>query len=133
MSTRARRSIRAAPLGRAERAHALVQAEPRRAAVEAREARADARRAGDPEAEAAALHALGFALLELADPAAVRTLRAAVRSAERHGLARRAALARRTLAGALATSGRPRAGLRELDLACAALAGGDRARAEATR
>ena len=94
---------------------------------------AQARLAGDREAESAALHALGFARLELGDPRAMRTLRAAVRVAEQHGLHRRAALARRPLAAVLAYSGAIAAARRELDAAAEALDGLELARLEVSR
>src|SRR4051812_49678410 len=70
-------------LAAAEAAHALVQTDPRRAADEAVRALGLARAAGDTEAAAAALHALGFARYELGDPRTIRTLRAAVRIVDR--------------------------------------------------
>src|SRR5690348_4307955 len=98
-------------LSHAEEAYALVQADPAGAAERAAAAVALARAAHDREAEVAALHALGFAQIELGDARAVRTLRAAVRVGERHGHERRAALARRPLAVCLAWAGATRAAL----------------------
>jgi CHAT domain-containing protein len=121
------------PLALAELAHARVQAEPRSAAADAERALALARGRHDREAEAAALHALGFARYELNDPRAIATLRAAVRTAERHGFPRRAALARRPLATCLAAAGRMHDALREIDAACDALEGVELARSEVSR
>lgn len=112
----------------AERAHALVQAEPRRALPLAEEALVLARARKEHEAEVAALHALGFARYVLGDPRALRTVRAAVRTGERHGCTHRAALARRNLAVYLAYAGRTAEAVRELETARAALTGLDRAR-----
>src|ERR1039458_8286924 len=121
------------PLALAEAAHTLVQADAVRAAELAGRALGLARARSDREAEVAALHALGFARAELGDARAVRTLRAAVRIADRHGLARRAALARRPLAIYLADTGAIGAALRELDTACAWPDEHERARAEVAR
>ncbi|MGA2014203.1 MAG: hypothetical protein ABSH51_27225, partial [Solirubrobacteraceae bacterium] len=93
------------PLALADAAHALVESDPAAAAELARHALARARASRRAEAEVAALHALGFARHELGDARAVRTLRAAVRSGERHGLDTRVALVRRLLAGCLAYRG----------------------------
>ena len=117
----------------AEAAHALVQADASRAAAAARRALEVSRSRGAREAEVAALHALGFAEHELGDGAAVSTLRAAVRLGERHGLRRRAALARRTLAGCLADAGAIDAALRAIDAAEASLDGVEVARSEVFR
>ena len=92
-----------------------------------------ARRQRHPEAEVAALHALSFAQHELGDARAIRTIRRAVRSGERHGLTRRTALARRRLALDLAGRGAITAALRELELACAALDPHEQARSEVFR
>lgn len=121
------------PLRIAEAAHALVQADAKEAAGMAEQALRLARDMRDRESEAAALHALGFARHELGDPRAIRTLRAAVRLADRHGLGRRAALARRPLAGALAYRGEIDAALRELDTAAASLEPLELARTEVFR
>jgi CHAT domain-containing protein len=121
------------PLALAEAAHTLVQADAVRAAELAGRALGLARARSDREAEVAALHALGFARAELGDARAVRTLRAAVRIADRHGLARRAALARRPLAIYLADTGAIGAALREIDTACAWPDEHERARAEVAR
>ena len=86
-----------------------------------------------PEAEVAALHALSFAQHELGDRRAIRTIRSAVRSGERHGLTRRTALARRRLALDLAGRGAITAAMRELELACAALDPHEQARSEVFR
>jgi hypothetical protein len=121
------------PLALAEAAHALVQADAVKAAGMAERALRSARGRRDRESEVAALHALGFARLELADPRAARTLRAAVRTADRHGLTRRAALARRPLAGLLAHRGAIGPALRELDAASKSLDGHELARTEVAR
>jgi hypothetical protein len=121
------------PLALADAAHALVQTDAGRAAVIAERALTFAREQGEPEAEVAALHALGFARRELGDPRAVRTLRAAVRVGERNGLTRRAALARRPLAVYLAYQGAIGPALREIDAACAALDAHELARSEVFR
>lgn len=121
------------PLAIAEGAHALVQADAKEAAAMAERALRLARIRREPESEVAALHALGFAQHELGDPRAIRTLRAAVRVADRHGLARRAAMVRRPLAGFLADRGEVNAALRELDAASAALDPHELARTEVFR
>ena len=117
----------------AEAAHALVESSPREAAATARRLANAAVREGLPEARAAALHALGYAQYQLADPDAVRTLRSAIRIAERYRLTARAAFARRLLAGIYADRGNVRASLREIDRACAGLEGSDLARAQTVR
>ncbi len=111
----------------------LVQENPSTGLAAAERALALAREQHDREAEAAALHALGFAQYALGDSHALRTIRRAVRVAEQHGDSRRAALARRNLAVYLAYAGKASAGLREIDAACAALRGIDRARSEVFR
>jgi CHAT domain-containing protein len=121
------------PLALAEAAHALVESDAQRAAELAARALRLARRRREPEAEVAALHALGFARHELGDARAVRTLRTAVRIGERNGLARRAALARRPLAVYLAYRGSIGPALHELDLACASLDAHELARSEVFR
>jgi len=117
----------------AEHAYALVESEPLRAHVLAEEAVALARRNRDWEALVAALHALGYARYRLGDARAVRTMRAAVRTAERYGYGRKAALARRNVALYLAYQGKLGLALVEIDAACAALTGIDRARSEVFR
>jgi len=123
----------ASALALAERAHDAVQEDPNLAAATADQALRQARAERNLDAEAAALHALGFAQYELGHAGAIRTLRAAVRVAQRGGHLRRAAYARRTLAGSLAHAGRMRDALREIDAACAGSRGLDRARAEVVR
>ena len=120
-------------LAAAESAYALVESSPREAAVRARRIIVDASRARDAEAQAAALHALGFAQYQLADAEAPRTLRSAIVIAERAQLSARAAFARRLLAGIYADRGNVRAALREIDRACAGLRGSDLARAQTVR
>jgi CHAT domain-containing protein len=122
-----------APLVLADASHAMVQADALAAAEMAGRALRGARAAGDREAEVAALHALGFARRELGDARALRTVRAAVRLGDRHGLPRRAAMARRLLAFCLAYSGAIGPALREIDAACAALDGQELARSEVFR
>ncbi|HST17919.1 MAG TPA: CHAT domain-containing protein [Gaiellaceae bacterium] len=117
----------------AESAYALVESSPREAAAEARRIMGEAARAREPEAQAAALHALGFAQYQLADAEALRTLRRAIRVAERAGHPTRAAFARRLLAGIYADRGNVRDALREIDRACAGLQGSDLARAQTVR
>jgi CHAT domain-containing protein len=121
------------PLALAEAAHTLVQADAAEAAELAERALRLARARSDREAEVAALHALGFARGELGDARAVPTLRAAVRLGDRHGLVRRAALARRPLAIFLADSGAIGPALREIDTACASLDEHELARSEVAR
>ncbi len=117
----------------ADLAHSLVESNTRRAATVASRAVELARARRQPEAEVAALHALGFAFHELGDPRAIRTLRAAVRLAERNGLVQRAAMARRPLAIYLAYAGAIDAAVREIDAACAALDGLELARSQVSR
>ena len=117
----------------AEEAHALVQAKPFEARDLAEEALRVAREQGDKEGQVAALHALGFALYALGDPRALRTMRSAIRVAERHDLPERAARVRRNLAMCLAYAGKARASIREIETAQAALQGIERARAEVFR
>ena len=114
-------------------AHALVEVDPRKASEAAAAALRLARAVGQPEGQVAALHARGYAFLVLGDRRAVASLRAAIRVAEHNRLATRAALARRTLAGALADRGAIPAALREIDTACATLDGVERARSEVFR
>ncbi len=122
-----------APLELAQSAFDLVEADPSAAAALAERARRVARGQRDREAEVAALHALSFAQHELGDSRAIRTIRAAVRLGERHGLTRRTALARRRLALDLAGRGAITAAIRELELASAALDSHERARSEVFR
>jgi CHAT domain len=120
-------------LALAEAAHARVERDAAAAAELAARALVLARRRREPEAEVAALHALGFARHELGDARAVRTLRAAVRVGERHGLVRRVAFVRRPLAVYLAYRGEIGAALAELDAACAVLDDHELARSEVFR
>jgi CHAT domain len=117
----------------AQAAFELVEADASAAVPLAERALRLARRQHHPEAEVAALHALSFAQHELGDRRAIRTIRRAVRSGERHGLTRRTALARRRLALDLASRGAITAAIRELELACAALDPHERARSEVFR
>jgi len=107
------------PLEMAESAFAHVEADAQAAERLAAQALGLARARRSAEAEVAALHALAYARHELGDPGSLRSARAAVRVAERHGLTQRAAHARRRLAFDLSTRGRLSAAARELDLACA--------------
>ena len=117
----------------ADAAHALVEASPRAAASRARAVLVDAETAGSTEGRAAALHALGYAQYQLADPEAATTLRRAIRIAERGSLPARAAFARRLLAGIYADNGNARASLREIDRACQGIEGADLGRAMTVR
>jgi hypothetical protein len=120
MAPTTRATLDSDPLGLAETAFARVEADAAGAAELAVRALRSARARHQPGAEVAALHALSYARHELGDPRSLSTVRAAVRVAERHGLAERAALARRRLSLDLAGRGRIAAALHELDLACAA-------------
>ena len=120
-------------LALAESAHALVQSDAAAAAQLGERALRMAREQGEVEAEVAALHALSFARHELGDPRSLRTIRAAIRLGERHGLGQRTALVRRRLAVDLATRGAAGAALRELEIACASLDGLELARSEVFR
>jgi CHAT domain len=120
-------------LGLAESAFELVESDPSAAAALGAQALGLARRQRHREAEVAALHALSFAQHELGDRRAIRTIRRAVRSGERHGLARRTALARRRLALDLASRGAFTAAMRELELAHEALDAHEQARSEVFR
>jgi hypothetical protein len=121
-------------IGRAaERAFALVEAHPARAHALAEQAVALARGSGDAYALAVALHALGYAKYALGDQQAVATMRAAVRTAERHGLHERAIISRRNLALYLAYRGQLRLALAEIDAVHAAQQGIERARTEVFR
>ena len=126
-------AIRHALVEAAEAAHAAVERSPAAAAAQARAIVRDAAKAGAAEAQVAALHALGYAQYQLADPDAAATLRAAIRRAERTGLQTRAAFARRLLAGIYADRGNVKAALREIDRACEGLTGADLARAQTVR
>jgi CHAT domain-containing protein len=111
----------------------MVQAKPFEARDLAEEALRVARAQRDKAGQVAALHALGFALYTLGDPRALRTMRAAIRTAERHDMPDRAALVRRNLAMCLAYAGKARASIREIDAAQAALQGIEQARTEVFR
>jgi hypothetical protein len=117
----------------AQSAFEQVEADPFAAAAMAERALGLARRRRHPEAEVAALHALSYAQHELGDSRAIRTIRSAVRSGERHGLTRRTALARRRLELDLAGRGAITAAIRELELAYAGLDRHERARSEVFR
>jgi hypothetical protein len=121
------------PLALAQTAFELVEADAAAAARLAERALGLARAQQETEAHVAALHALSFARHELGDPRAIRTIRAAIRIGERHGLTRRTALARRRLALDLAGRGAISAALRELDAACASLDPHEQARSEVFR
>ncbi len=121
------------PLARAQAAFELVEVDAAAAARLAEGALALARAQQHAEAVVAALHALSFARHELGDPGALRTIRAAIRIGERHGLAQRTALARRRLAMDLAGRGAIGPALRELAAAQPALDAHERARSEVFR
>lgn len=116
------------PLTLAEAAFDLVEGNAAEAAAIAERALGLARAARDREAEVAALHALSFALAELGDPSAKPTIRAAIRTAERYGLSRRAGMARRRLSHLLAGEGKISAALHQLDAASAGFDEHERAR-----
>ena len=107
------------PLVLAELAFDRVEADAVDAAGMAERALERARIDGLREAEVAALHALSFARFELGDDRAKATIRSAIRIADRHGLARRAGMARRRLAHQLAGEGAIAEALRHLDAASA--------------
>jgi tetratricopeptide (TPR) repeat protein len=120
--------------GRNDAAITAVFADPGTARSAARPHLDAARRGGDVAAEVVAHRALGLAARELNDAAAAAVhLRRAVRLAERHGLAERAAEARMSLALTLDDLGRPAAAVREIDRAVASLRGLPRARARMQR
>src|SRR5579875_2216534 len=121
------------PLEMDESALAHVEADAQAAERLAAQALGLARARRSAEAEVAALHALAYARYELGDPRSLRSARAAVRVAERHGLGERAAHARRRLALDLSARGRLSAALRELDLACAGLDEHELARSQVFR
>ncbi len=121
------------PLPLAESAYELVEADAAAAAGLAERALRLARARCEAEAEVVALHALSFARHELGDPRSIRTIRAAIRIGERHGLAHRTALARRRLAIDLAGRGAIGPALRELGTAQAALDAHEQARSEVFR
>ncbi|HTU28745.1 MAG TPA: CHAT domain-containing protein [Solirubrobacteraceae bacterium] len=133
MAVRAREARERDPLEMAETAFAQVEVDAAGAEQLAAEALRSARARRSPDAEAAALHALAFARYELGDPRSLRSARAAVRVAERHGLTQRAAHARRRLAFDLSTRGRLAAAARELELACADLDAHELARSQVFR
>ena len=117
----------------AQSAFELVEADAAAAAALAERALRLARAQRHPEAEVASLHALSFAQHELGDRRAMRTIRRAVRSGERHGLTRRTALARRRLAHDLASRGAITAAIHQLERAHAALDPHEQARTEVFR
>ncbi|MDQ6804459.1 MAG: CHAT domain-containing protein [Actinomycetota bacterium] len=120
-------------LALAESAFELVEADAAEAARIAERALRLARARGEVEAEVAALHALSFARHELGEARAINTIRSAIRLGERHGLARRTALARRRLALDLAGRGAIGPALQELDTARASLDPHEQARSEVFR
>src|SRR6266852_3355459 len=102
----------------AEEAHALVQADPRRARALAERALAAATAERNVQAEIAARRALGWAQDVLGEANAARaTLRAGIRLADLHGDQRSAGLLRRHLAVSHALAGNTRAAQREIDTA----------------
>ncbi len=120
-------------LALAERAYELVQVDPHAARTLAEEAVARARADRDSQAGPVALHALGWARAELGDPRALRTMRAAVRAAERGQQHDRAALIRRNVAWHIAYRGRPADAIREIESLRGRLRGIERARLEVFR
>jgi CHAT domain len=107
------------PLALAQEAFDRVEVNAAEAAALAERALKLARSVRAREAEVAALHALSFAWSELGDPRAKPTIRMAIRTADRHGLQRRAGMARRRLAHLLAEEGAIAAATRQLDAASA--------------
>jgi hypothetical protein len=133
MAVRARGTRERDPLEMAEAAFAQVEADAAAAERLAADALRLARAHRSADAEVAALHALAYARYELGDPRSMRSARAAVRVAERHGLDQRAAHARRRLAVEMTARGRLSAAIRELDLACAAFDEHELARSQVFR
>jgi hypothetical protein len=121
------------PLALAKSAFEMVEVDASAAERLAERAVGLARAHREAEAQVAALHALSFARHELGDPSSIRAIRGAIRVGERHGLARRTAIARRRLALDLAGRGAITAALRELDAAHAALDEHEQARSEVFR
>jgi hypothetical protein len=117
----------------ADQAHALVQADPRRALLVAHRAVAAASAEGDTQAHVAALHALAWVQQVLGDTAALKTARAGIRLAERIGDDRAVGLLRRLLASSLALAGQTSAARREIDVAIGLLSGHERARSQVHR
>jgi CHAT domain len=126
-------SVPPGALALAEEAYALVQVDPRRAASSAERALVAAAAEQDAGAEAAALHALAWAQLQLGDSRARATVEAGIRVAERNGDARRSGLLRRRLALSHAMAGDADAAQREIEAAVALLRGSERARSEVFR
>ena len=120
-------------LALAESAHRLAQTDPARARDLSLQALELARRERNPESQAVALHALGFARSRLGDPRALATMRRAVRVSERNGLRYRASLVQRNIAFLLAYRGDLRRAVREVDAARAGLTSLDAARTEVFR
>jgi hypothetical protein len=116
----------------AQEAYGLVQVNPRRALTVAERALATAAKT-DAEAQVAALHALAWAQLQLGDPRAIATVKAGIRTAERHGDQVGVALLRRRLAFSHAMAGETRAARREIEAAIALLKGRERAQSEVFR
>ena len=113
----------------ADEAHALVQAEPRKALELAERALAAASADGDVAAAVAARYALAWAQHSLGQAQeGRRTLRAGIRLAERHGDRHGVGLLRRHLAYQLSTDGDLRSARREIEAAIAVLTGVERAR-----
>lgn len=111
-----------------------MQARPRAARTLAVSAVAQARTAGDLEAQSVGARALGLVAKEESDlPEARRHLTAAISLAESAGTRTRAAEARMSLALVLANQGRVAAALEELRLAEEAFTGKDKARLRVQR
>jgi len=117
----------------AERAYGLVQTDAGRARDLAEHALELARRGRNRRAQAAALHALGWARADLGDPRALATMRAALRAAERSGDTDRVALIRRNVGWHLAYRGHPAEAVREIEAVRASISGANRARSEVFR
>src|SRR5262245_41742654 len=125
-------SARAA-LVMAERAYALDQVNPRRAATLAEHARVAARAEADRSAEIRAMHALAWAQFQLGDARSITTVRAGIRMAERYGDRRGVGLLRRRLTFSHSLAGHSRAARREIAAALTLLEGPDRAQSEVFR
>src|SRR4051812_38481881 len=117
----------------AEEAYALVQVDARRALALAVRAQSAAVAQADARAEVAAMHALAWAQLQLGDPAALATVDAGIRLAERTGDRRGLGLLRRRRAYSWAVAGRVAAARGELEAAIGLLDGPDRFRSEVFR
>jgi tetratricopeptide (TPR) repeat protein len=119
---------------RAREALRLVDANPARSAMLARDVAHQARQHREFAAMSVAEQVLGMAALQLEDPdAALRHLRAALRLGRRAGSPELAAEAQMRLAFVLNVRGRGAQALREIGMAVSSLSGVPRARAQAQR